>query len=29
MNQQMSQRDGNSYNAGVRCAMYRWKIRTV
>ena len=23
MNQQMSQRDGNSYNAGVRCAMYR------
>jgi hypothetical protein len=23
MNQQLSQRDGNSYNAGVRCAMYR------
>ena len=23
MNQQMSQRDGNSYNAGVKCAMYR------
>lgn len=23
MNQQMSQRDGNSYNAGVRCARYR------